>query len=69
METGVIAVRYARALLKSATEVYYGWDPGNVRLIASIMLFAFCVGNFGGGALNDRFGPIPEEVSSLLALA
>ena len=21
------------------------------------MLFAFCVGNFGGGALNDRFGP------------
>ena len=52
-----VGVIYLWSVLKSATEAYYGWDPGSVRLIASIMLFAFCVGNFGGGALNDRFGP------------
>ena len=52
-----VGVIYLWSVLSKATAAYYGWEPGNIRLIASIMLFAFCVGNFGGGALNDKFGP------------
>jgi len=52
-----VGVIYLWSVLKNATMNYYSWESGSVNLIASIMLFAFCVGNFGGGALNDRFGP------------
>ncbi len=52
-----VGVIYLWSVLKNATMGYFGWESGSVNLIASIMLFAFCVGNFGGGALNDRFGP------------
>ena len=58
-----VGVIYLWSVLKNATMAYYAWDGGSVNLIASIMLFAFCVGNFGGGALNDRFGP--KKVSFL----
>ena len=52
-----VGVIYLWSVLRNATVIHYGWESGSVNLIASIMLFAFCVGNFGGGALNDRFGP------------
>lgn len=52
-----VGIIYLWSVLKSATMSFYGWESGSVNLIASFMLFAFCVGNFGGGALNDRFGP------------
>ena len=52
-----VGVIYLWSVLSTATKNYYGWEAGQVKLIASFMLFAFCVGNFGGGALNDRFGP------------
>ncbi len=52
-----VGVIYLWSVLKNATMGYFGWESGSVNLIASIMLFAFCVGNFGGGALNDKFGP------------
>ena len=58
-----VGVIYLWSVLKNATMTYFGWESGSVNLIASIMLFAFCVGNFGGGALNDRFGP--KKVSFL----
>ncbi len=52
-----VGVIYLWSVLKSATMNFYGWESGSVNLIASFMLFAFCVGNFAGGAFNDRFGP------------
>ena len=52
-----VGVIYLWSVLSTATREYYGWEAGQVKLIASFMLFAFCVGNFGGGALNDKFGP------------
>ncbi len=52
-----VGIIYLWSVLKSATMDFYGWESGSVNLIASFMLFAFCVGNFGGGALNDKFGP------------
>ena len=52
-----VGVIYLWSVLKKATMGYFGWESGEVNLIASIMLFAFCVGNFTGGAFNDRFGP------------
>lgn len=52
-----VGVIYLWSVLKKATMGYYGWESGAVNLIASFMLFAFCVGNFAGGALNDRIGP------------
>ncbi len=52
-----VGVIYLWSVLSTATKNYYGWEAGQVKLIASFMLFAFCVGNFGGGALNDKFGP------------
>lgn len=52
-----VGIIYLWSVLKAATMNFYGWESGSVNLIASFMLFAFCVGNFGGGALNDKFGP------------
>lgn len=52
-----VGIIYVWSVLKGATMSYYGWEDGAVNLVASFMLFAFCGGNFIGGALNDRIGP------------
>ena len=52
-----VGILYVWSVLKSATISHYGWDAGAVNLVASFMLFAFCVGNLFGGALNDKIGP------------
>lgn len=52
-----IGIIYLWSVLKNASMEYYGWTLSAANLVASFMMFAFCVGNFVGGALNDRFGP------------
>ncbi|MBR5491206.1 MAG: MFS transporter [Oscillospiraceae bacterium] len=52
-----VGILYVWSVLKKATIDYYMWEDGAVNLVASFMLFAFCVGNFAGGALNDKIGP------------
>ena len=52
-----VGVIYLWSVLKSATMEYYGFTKSAANLIASFMMFAFCVGNFAGGAMNDRIGP------------
>ena len=52
-----IGIIYLWSVLKGAAMEYYGWTLSAANLVASFMLFAFCIGNFVGGALNDRFGP------------
>ena len=64
-----VGVIYLWSVLKSATMNFYGWESGSVNLIASFMLFAFCVGNFAGGAFNDRFGPKRSASSASSASA
>lgn len=52
-----IGIIYAWSALRASAISYFGWEPAAATLVASFMLFAFCVGNFAGGALNDRIGP------------
>lgn len=52
-----VGILYVWSVLKPAAISYYGWEAGAVNLVASFMLFAFCVGNLAGGALNDKIGP------------
>lgn len=52
-----IGILYVWSVLKADAVAYYGWSDGAANLVASFMLFAFCVGNLLGGALNDRIGP------------
>ena len=52
-----VGILYVWSVLKPAAISYYGWDAGAVNLVASFMLFAFCVGNLAGGAINDKIGP------------
>ena len=62
-----IGILYVWSVLKADAVAYYGWTNGAANLVASFMLFAFCVGNLLGGALNDRFGP--KTVSYLGVIA
>lgn len=52
-----VGIIYLWSILKSAAMLYYDWTLSAANLVASFMLFAFCVGNFVGGALSDRTGP------------
>lgn len=52
-----VGILYVWSVLKPAAISFHGWDDGAVNLVASFMLFAFCVGNLAGGALNDKIGP------------
>ncbi len=52
-----VGILYVWSVLKPAAISHYGWEDGAVNLVASFMLFAFCVGNLFGGALNDKIGP------------
>ncbi len=58
-----VGVIYCWSALRQDTISFFEWEPSAVTLVASFMLFAFCVGNFAGGALNDRVGP--KKVSIL----
>ncbi|MCF0120628.1 MAG: MFS transporter, partial [Oscillospiraceae bacterium] len=51
-----VGIIYLWSVLKQDCMDYYGWTLSEANLVASVMMFAFCVGNFGGGALNDKFG-------------
>lgn len=52
-----IGILYVWSVLKADAIAYYGWTDGSANLVASFMLFAFCLGNLLGGAANDRIGP------------
>lgn len=52
-----VGIIYAWSALRASAISYYGWSGEAATLVASFMLFAFCIGNFAGGALNDRIGP------------
>lgn len=52
-----IGILYVWSVLKADAVAYYGWTDGAANLVASFMLFSFCIGNLLGGAANDRIGP------------
>ena len=52
-----VGIIYVWSVLKASAISYFGWADGAVNLVASFMLFAFCIGNFIGGAINDHVGP------------
>ena len=61
-----IGILYVWSVLKADAVAYYGWSDGAANLVASFMLFAFCVGNLLGGALNDRIGPKKVSYAGVL---
>ena len=52
-----MGILYVWSVLKADAIAFYGWDEGAANLVSSFMLFAFCLGNLLGGAVNDKIGP------------
>ncbi len=59
---------YVWSVMKTASMDYYGWDSGAVNLVSSFNLLCFSLGNFFGGALNDRIGPKKVNIMGCLML-
>ena len=60
-----VGILYLWSVFKQSAIDHFGWDSGSVNLVASFMLFAFCMGSFVGGILQDRIGPKPICVSGV----
>lgn len=54
-----VGILYLWSVFKQSAIGYFGWSDGPVNLVASFMLFAFCLGSLTGGMLQDRIGPKP----------
>lgn len=54
-----VGILYLWSVFKQPAIDHFGWEAGSVNLVASFMLFAFCLGSLTGGALQDRIGPKP----------
>lgn len=54
-----VGILYLWSVFKQSAINHFGWESGAVNLVASFMLFAFCLGSLTGGALQDRIGPKP----------
>ena len=54
-----VGILYLWSVCKQAAMEFYGWQSGEVNLVASFMLLAFCLGSLVGGILQDRIGPKP----------
>ena len=52
-----VGILYVWSVFREPVISYYNWNPGQVNLIASFMLFAFCIGNLAGGYIQDKKGP------------
>ena len=54
-----VGIIYVWSVFKQPAIDFFGWEAGSVNLVASFMLFSFCLGNLLGGMLQDRLGPKP----------
>lgn len=54
-----VGILYLWSVIKQSAVNHFGWESGSVNLVASYMLFAFCLGSFLGGMVQDRIGPKP----------
>ncbi len=52
-----VGIIYIWSVFKAPAMAFHGWEEGSTNLVASFMLFAFCAGNFAGGAAADSKGP------------
>ena len=52
-----VGIIYIWSVFKAPAMAFHGWEEGSTNLVASFMLFAFCAGNFFGGAAADKSGP------------
>lgn len=60
-----VGILYLWSVFKQSAIGYYGWDDGSVNLVASFMLFGFCLGSLTGGMVQDRIGPKPVCVAGV----
>ncbi len=60
-----VGILYLWSVFKQSAVSYFGWDGGAVNLVASFMLFAFCLGSLVGGILQDRIGPKPVCIAGV----
>ena len=54
-----VGILYLWSVCKKSAIDHFGWADGDVNLVASFMLLAFCLGSLVGGILQDRIGPKP----------
>lgn len=60
-----VGILYLWSVFKQSAISHFGWDGGAVNLVASFMLFAFCLGSLVGGILQDRIGPKPVCIAGV----
>ena len=60
-----VGILYLWSVFKQSAIGYYGWNDGSVNLVASFMLFSFCLGSLTGGILQDRIGPKPVCIAGV----
>jgi len=60
-----VGILYLWSVFKQSAIGYFGWDDGSVNLVASFMLFGFCLGSLTGGMVQDRIGPKPVCVAGV----
>lgn len=60
-----VGILYLWSVFKQSAMTYFPWDSGSVNLVASFMLFAFCLGSLIGGILQDRIGPKPVCIAGV----
>ena len=60
-----VGILYLWSVCKKAAIDHFGWADGDVNLVASFMLLAFCLGSLVGGILQDRVGPKPICVAGV----
>ena len=60
-----VGILYLWSVFKQSAIGHFGWSDGPVNLVASFMLFAFCLGSLVGGILQDRIGPKPVCITGV----
>lgn len=60
-----VGILYLWSVFKQSAIGYYDWNDGSVNLVASFMLFSFCLGSLTGGILQDRIGPKPVCIAGV----
>ena len=52
-----VGIIYLWSVFSSKAVLAFQWNTAEAKMVSSYMLFAYVLGNLGGGFLNDRKGP------------
>ena len=60
-----VGILYLWSVFKQSAIGFFGWSDGSVNLVASFMLFAFCLGSLTGGILQPMNRYVEEETQTI----